>query len=226
MITAPAAEARPAIDPSPADLDVSHWPPKRRDFLRMLGAGAGAIALGPLVGCGGGANASTNAGLSRAALLADANFWSSVEKMFILNPAKRFMNIGTAGSMPATALDLFATENTAKARDSLHGYGTMLKQREAIAPGFGVDADELALSGNTSSGMCHAILGIGWKAGDVVVTTNHEHSGGNVPRSSATASRWSAWRCRSATTRAPRPTSTCSSRRSWRCATPARGCAR
>ena len=29
--------------------------------------------------------------------------------------------------------------------------------------------------------MCHAILGIPWEAGDVVVTTNHEHGGGNTP---------------------------------------------
>ncbi|SDO57315.1 hypothetical protein SAMN04489708_101292 [Paracidovorax cattleyae] len=29
--------------------------------------------------------------------------------------------------------------------------------------------------------MCHAILGIDWPRGDVVVTTNHEHGGGDTP---------------------------------------------
>ncbi|AVS73433.1 hypothetical protein C8240_04675 [Paracidovorax cattleyae] len=44
-----------------------------------------------------------------------------------------------------------------------------------------MDADERAFSANTSSGMCHAILGIDWPRGDVVVTTNHEHGGGDTP---------------------------------------------
>lgn len=159
----------------------ANWSAKRRDFLRVVGWGAGATALGPILAACGDASASSDLADRRAQLVADAPFWDSVEKMFVLNPEKVHMNIGTGGSMPQLVLDTFAEKNYAKARDSGSGYGNLLALRERVATGFGVDADELAFSANTSSGMCHAILGIDWYPGDVVVTTNHEHGGGNTP---------------------------------------------
>jgi selenocysteine lyase/cysteine desulfurase len=161
--------------------DTTRWPSKRRDFLRMLGYGAGAATLGPvLMACGSG-NSATPAADLRAQLMANEAFWTDVQNMFTLDPTKTFMNIGTAGSMPKVALDLFDTENRKKARESGNGYSDHNALRALVAPAFGVDTDELAFSANTSSGMCHAILGIPWQAGDVIVTTNHEHGGGNTP---------------------------------------------
>jgi len=171
----------PLIDAIPA-----HWSRNRRDFLRILGSGAALAALGPLAACSSG-NAASRADDLRAQLLADERFWANVAGMFTLNPAKRFMNIGTAGSMPKVALDLFDSENRAKAVESGNGYSNLLAERTQIAPGFGVDPDELAFSANTSSGMCHAILGIDWQPGDVIVTTNHEHGGGETPMAIAVA---------------------------------------
>lgn len=162
-------------------VETKGWSNKRRDFLRMLGAGAGAAAIGPLViGCGGSSAASTAEAL-RAQLVQDEAFWTNVQSLFTLKTEKTYLNIGTAGSMPKSVLDMFDSENRKKAADSGNGYSNLLDLRKQVAPGFGVDADELAFSANTSSGMCHAILGIDWKAGDVVVTTNHEHGGGDTP---------------------------------------------
>lgn len=147
-----------------------------------MGYGAGAATLGPLLAaCGGGANAGTNSDALRAQLVQDRAFWANVHDMFTLKPEKTYMNIGTAGSMPRAVLDLFDADNRKKAADCLNGYGDLLDLRKQVASGFGVDADECAFSANTSSGMCHAILGLDWQSGDVVVTTNHEHSGGNTP---------------------------------------------
>ena len=171
-----ALQAPPAM---PADL--SRWTSKRRDFLRMLGYGASAAAVGPMLMACGSSNSATQAETLRAQLAADEAFWTSVQDMFTLNRAKTFMNIGTAGSMAKATLDLFDTENRKKAAESGNGYSNLLDLRTLAAPGFGVDPDELAFSANTSSGMCHAILGIPWQAGDVVVTTNHEHGGGLTP---------------------------------------------
>jgi isopenicillin-N epimerase len=173
------------IDTSTASAP-QHWTSNRRDFLRILSSGALAATLGPLAGCSDGHAASRTEEL-RNLLLADEGFWRNVNAMFPLNPAKRFMNVGTAGSMPKVSLDLFDTENRAKAAECLSGYTNLLAERTQVAPGFGVDPDELAFSANTSSGMCHSILGIQWNAGDVVVTTNHEHPGGNVPLAIAEA---------------------------------------
>jgi isopenicillin-N epimerase len=167
--------------PGAMAMDTSRWTHKRRDFLRMLGYGTGAAALGPMLMACGSSNSATHADALRAQLVADESFWTEVQNMFMLNPAKTFMNIGTGGSMPTVALDVFNDENRKKAAESGSGYSNLLDLRKLVAPSFGVDADELAFSGNTSSGMCHAILGIPWQAGDVIVTTNHEHGGGNTP---------------------------------------------
>ncbi len=144
----------------------------RRRFLKIIGAGAGAgagmLAAGPAA--------------ARVAPAADTpGYFGSYRNLFVLNRELLFMNIGTAGSMPRDVLRYFADSNLEYARESLSGYSNFLALRERIAPGFGVDADELVVSYNTSDGMCHAILGIPWQQGDCVVTTNHEHPGGNVP---------------------------------------------
>lgn len=172
------------VQPEAAGL--ARWSAKRRDFLRMMGYGAGAATLGPLVAACGSSGAQTASEALRAQLVRDEAFWSGVQDMFVLKPEKTYMNIGTGGSMPKLVLDVFDGENRKKAADSGSGYGNLLDLRKQVAPGFGVDADELAFSANTSSGMCHAILGIDWQRGDVVVTTNHEHGGGDTPLKIAT----------------------------------------
>lgn len=140
----------------------------RRRFLQIIGAGAGMTALG-------GVHAGTLSGSNAT------GYWNAVENSFVLNQQKLFMNIGTAGSMPRRVLEFFDNANREYARESQSGYGNFLALRQRIAPGFGVDPDELVVSYNTSDGMCHAILGIPWQPGDCVITTNHEHPGGNVP---------------------------------------------
>lgn len=148
--------------------------PNRRSFLALLGsAGAGAMLAGGAQAQGVGAGA--------AALKNDAEFWKSIRNVFTTNPRVKFMNIGTAGSMPIEVQEVLNTENRRTARECLSGYGNFRAIREQIAPGFGVDADEIAISGNTSDGMCHALLGLTWERGDEIVTTNHEHGGGNAP---------------------------------------------
>lgn len=138
----------------------------RRRFLQVLGIGAGAGA--GLLGAGEAAAVQALPG-------------GSYRNRFTLNRDKLFMNIGTAGSMPREVLRFFDDANREYARESLSGYTNFAALRERIAPGFGVDPDELVISYNTSDGMCHAILGIPWRPGDCVITTNHEHPGGNVP---------------------------------------------
>ena len=170
------------------DAEIASWTPKRRGFLTMLGVTGGLAAMGGLSGCSNSEAADASAAL-RIQLLADANFWTDVQSRFVLNPSKLFMNIGTAGAMPKVTVDKFAAENLDYAVESRNGYSTFATQRTAIArgtgalagAGFGVDVDELVVSYNTSDGMCHSILGIPWERGDVVITTNQEHPGGDVP---------------------------------------------
>jgi isopenicillin-N epimerase len=162
------------------EAQVESWSPKRRDFMRALGIGAGALVGGSLVGCGG-ASAQSASESARATLLANEAFWADVQSKFLLDPGRLFMNIGTAGSMPRSVVERYNAGNIEYATQSMSGYSNWLPQRTAMAPGFGVDPDELVISYNTSDGMSKAIMGIPWERGDVVITTNHEHPGGYVP---------------------------------------------
>ena len=178
------------LAPAQAAQDMATWSPMRRDFLKVLGVGAGSLSLGGLAGCGADAQGlPTSAEALRAQLLANESFWTAVRGRFVLNPQKVFMNIGTAGSMPQSVLTKFAADNQTYAVESQSGYGNFLTQRTAIArgtgtlagSGFGVEPDELVVSYNTSDGMSKVLLGIPWERGDVVITTNQEHPGGAVP---------------------------------------------
>ena len=115
--------------------DANSWQATRRDFLRMVGAGAGAVTLASLTGCGGSnATAAVQSQALRASLAAEEAFWIDVKRLFALNPDKTFMNIGTAGSMPRRVLDYFEEANLNQARESLNGYGSFANERRAIAP--------------------------------------------------------------------------------------------
>jgi len=162
------------------------WSCKRRDFLRILGGSAGAAILGPMLqACKKGGNGGAVADDLHAQLMHDDAFWISAEQHFTLPADPVYMNVGTSGALPRTVLDLLDRENRSIAADPTYGYlnapGILDALRTHLAPGLGVEADEVALTGNTSSGLCHAILGLAWRAGDVVVTSNHEHPSGNIP---------------------------------------------
>lgn len=161
--------------PISAGDSAGEWPLNRRAFLRLLGAGATALAVTP--GAAWGAAGVRNL---QQQLLHDEKFWAEVSRMFSLNPSKTFMNIGTAGSLPVAVQDLYESELRKKAREAVGGYTNLLAERTRIAAGFGVDPDEIAFSAGTTSGLSISILGLDWKKGDVVVTTNHEHPGGNT----------------------------------------------
>lgn len=142
----------------------------RRRFLQIMGAGVAVAATG----CTGGNSSSDQGGGSTGTP-------SPWRDDFILDRQFVFMNVGTAGSVPGGIVASLEEAYTVQARESGNGYGNYAAQRARMAAGFGVDPDELALSYNTTDGMCSAILGIPWQANDCVVTTNHEHPGGNVP---------------------------------------------
>jgi isopenicillin-N epimerase len=158
----------------------------RRDFMRVLGAGAGLAALGPLVGCGSSSNAATPIETLRADLVS-MGMSNQVRGGFVFPDPRLIMNVGTSGSMPQRVLDRYQQENLEAARLAPGGYGNLAQERAAVAPGLGMDPDELVFSYNTSDGMCQIILGLEWQPGDVVVTTNHEHGGGNTPLNIAAA---------------------------------------
>lgn len=110
------------------------------------------------------------------------DLWDWVQRQFIVNEDRVYMNIGTTGSMPKHVLDRYDELNRIVARDpwAMEGefgdkwpYSTPLRQ--ALAPQFGADHDEIVITGNTTMGMNITLAGLDFQKGDVILTTNQEH---------------------------------------------------
>jgi L-cysteine/cystine lyase len=99
-----------------------------------------------------------------------------------------YLNTGTAGPLPATAIAAavrLGGEELATGRatmDYILWYRAQLARlREQLAAFVGADADEIALTHNTTEGMNIAVWGLEWEPDDEIVTTTLEHEGGLLP---------------------------------------------
>ncbi len=98
------------------------------------------------------------------------------------------LNAGSAGPMPAEAAaamaELEAYERDIGRADFAYYLDSLQRMDEAragVAAVIGADLDEVALTHATTDGMNIGTWSIDWKAGERVVTTNHEHAGGLGP---------------------------------------------
>ena len=158
----------------------------RRDFLRQAGYSAlgGMVATAIPKSVGAALTPDPFVGKSSSH---DWGFWKKVQKAFILDPKKVYMNIGTTGSMPRRVLKNYNRYNKLVARDPWDMGGEwghfpyLAEFIEYIAPQFGADPEELVLSRNTTDGMCTIIGGLKFESGNEILTTHHEHVGGISP---------------------------------------------
>lgn len=105
-------------------------------------------------------------------------------ELFVLDRDPLFMNVGTVGSPARVVLDALKDEQNLVAHTAFSDYHyTFLDERTRISAGFGCDADELFLSGNTTDGVGTVLAGLDLAAGDEVLTTNHEHPAVYTPLS-------------------------------------------
>ncbi|WP_028117815.1 aminotransferase class V-fold PLP-dependent enzyme [Ferrimonas senticii] len=113
--------------------------------------------------------------------------WQSLRREFILPKDSCYMNIGTTGSIPRTVLDKLERNNRLVARDpyamgdKFGPFPHVTQMIADVAPGFGAEPHEIVLSRNTTDGICSIIGGLQFEAGDVVLTTHHEHIGLTSP---------------------------------------------
>ncbi|MFB6962130.1 aminotransferase class V-fold PLP-dependent enzyme [Streptomyces sp. NPDC056309] len=158
----------------------------RRGFVGLLGAGAasaGIGAIGAVPAVAAPAGSATSVGASSAALPPPSSpkYWDAVRRLFVLDKKVLFMNVGTVGSPPLEVLDTIDRVHREVAVGAVSAYSDFADVRAVAARGYGCDPDELVISHNTSDGMSKILAGLALKAGDEILTTNHEHGGGNVP---------------------------------------------
>ena len=160
-------------------------PLTRRTMLGFVGAGAltAGVASLPASAADTTPDAPDAATSDRLPAPGDGTYWRQVSRLFTLDPAVLFMNVGTVGSPPRETIKAVDAELARIARDAVSSYSSFDDTRALMARGFGCDADEIAITHNTSDGMAKALMGLDLGEGDEILTTTHEHVGGIGPMS-------------------------------------------
>jgi selenocysteine lyase/cysteine desulfurase len=153
----------------------------RRGFVGLLGAGAASVGAGA---AGLAPAAAAVAGATASAALpppSSPGYWEAVQRLFVLDEDVLFMNVGTVGSPPLEVLDTVDRVHREVAVRAVSAYSDFADVRAVAARGYGCDPDEVVITHNTSDGMSKVLAGLALREGDEILTTNHEHSGGNAP---------------------------------------------
>ena len=108
-----------------------------------------------------------------------------------LLPATRagiYLNAGTCGPIPAEsqrAMDEHSSRELAVGRAAPDLWPESLARAEearaSVAAAMVADPADIALTHSTTDGLNAVVAALPWRAGDRVLTTNHEHSGGLAP---------------------------------------------
>lgn len=99
-----------------------------------------------------------------------------------------YLNTGTNGPLAKLAVDAMIERAELELEQGRIGQAafdrytaTVNESRALVAELLACDADEIALTHNTTEGMNIALLGLDWRAGDELVTATSEHEGGLNP---------------------------------------------
>ncbi len=155
----------------------------RRSFLT-------ALASVPLVAHAARLGASTSTPGQAPAAASDAEVFAAARRQFLMPVDVTYCNTGTLGASPRPVVDAMNRGVETLERElpdwpyfqadgePLTGYQQLVNARTAVGSLIGAPADEVALTQNATTGMSMLGAGLDWKAGDEVVTTDHEHTGG------------------------------------------------
>lgn len=158
----------------------------RRRFLTS--GGAGLLATGLL------APAASRAGdlppLRIGPDESDAALFKRVRERFLFPTDITYCNTGTLGACPADVMNVYIDRLNALEEDlpewpyfkaggePLTGYQPMEDIRARVGRFINADYDEIALTQNATMGMSFIANGLELEAGDEVITTDQEHTGG------------------------------------------------
>jgi L-cysteine/cystine lyase len=121
-------------------------------------------------------------------ILADLTHVEHIRQEMFATTAHIYLNTGSFGLLPACVVQAMQERMQQEWRDARLG----AKSFDAIAAIYGVarssvarllhaDEGEIALTDNTGEGMNIISYGFNWRAGDEVITTNHEHISALAP---------------------------------------------
>jgi isopenicillin-N epimerase len=171
-------------------------PVGRRDFLSRLTLSGLAAGVAPFAGRslrGGGwpqPNASEIEALHVAPDDPDDKVFAAARRQFLFPTSVTYCNTGTLGASPRPVVDALNGGVERLEHDlpdwpyfqadgePLTGYQELKDVRTTIGEFIGATADEIALTGNATMGMSFLANGLDLAAGDEVLSTDQEHTGG------------------------------------------------
>lgn len=121
----------------------------------------------------------------------DPQYWKKIRDQFMLSKDSVFFNPGTVGAMPRVVVDKmtehlrYIGEHVAdwaykddNKEEFISGYNNLMGIRTKVAALIHADTAEIAMTDNVTNGMSYIANGLTLQAGDEILTTNQEHSGG------------------------------------------------
>jgi isopenicillin-N epimerase len=103
--------------------------------------------------------------------------WSRLREHFLIPRDRIYLNVGTLGVQPRTVVHA-VIDSTRKVAESLPAAVNWETLKQATARIIDSDTDGLAFPRNTTEAMNFIANGLDYRAGDHILTTNHEHIGG------------------------------------------------
>jgi isopenicillin-N epimerase len=115
----------------------------------------------------------------------DPASWAEVRSRFLLRPGLVYMNAATVGATPRPVVSAYTDylwEVESDPENEVFGPPShrMEDVRTKASAFLGADLDEVALTRNTTEGMDMVAQGVELKAGDQILSTDHEHPGGSI----------------------------------------------
>ena len=150
----------------------------RRNFLK---GSLATLATGSLT------SANTLAGVTSGTQPNDENYWQTVADQFLQKPGITYLNTGTRGPSPINVhqaqIDCLKHVNEDRLGyvNNIYTSGYKKHVRTRLADYVGCEADEIAMTHNTTDGMAIGTNGPDLKPGDEIIYTNHDHSSGAQP---------------------------------------------
>jgi selenocysteine lyase/cysteine desulfurase len=103
--------------------------------------------------------------------------WERVRDLFLIPRDRIYLNVGTLGAQPRSVVHA-VIDATRRVAESVPVGIQWDPIKQATARLIDCDADGLAFPRNTTEAMNFIANGLEYRAGDHIVTTNHEHIGG------------------------------------------------
>lgn len=117
------------------------------------------------------------AGIARTGHEPQEELWRVVRQAFLIPDDRIYLNVGTLGPQPRVVVE--AVEEHARRVAMTYPPGVDWEGLKARLGAFiRCDPEGLAFPRNTTEAMSFVANGIDWRAGDEILTTDHEHIGG------------------------------------------------